>query len=25
MLGYTPHTQIEEGIRLFVEWFRSHG
>jgi UDP-glucuronate 4-epimerase len=25
MLGYNPHTQIEEGIQLFVEWFRSHG
>jgi UDP-glucuronate 4-epimerase len=24
LLGYDPHTQIEEGIRLFVEWFRSH-
>ena len=21
-LGYNPQTQIEEGIRLFVEWFR---
>jgi UDP-glucuronate 4-epimerase len=24
LLGYDPHTQIEDGIRLFVEWFRSH-
>ncbi|HEY0547578.1 MAG TPA: GDP-mannose 4,6-dehydratase [Pyrinomonadaceae bacterium] len=23
LLGYDPHTQIEEGIRRFVEWFRS--
>jgi len=23
LLGYNPHTQIEQGIRLFVEWFRS--
>jgi len=23
LLGYNPQTQIEEGIRLFVKWFRS--
>jgi UDP-glucuronate 4-epimerase len=23
LLGYDPHTQIEEGISRFVEWFRS--
>ncbi len=23
LLGYDPHTQIEEGIRRFVEWFRN--
>jgi len=23
LLGYNPHTQIEQGIRLFVEWFQS--
>jgi UDP-glucuronate 4-epimerase len=23
LLGYDPHTQIEEGIPRFVEWFRS--
>jgi UDP-glucuronate 4-epimerase len=23
LLGYNPQTQIEEGIRQFVEWFRS--
>jgi UDP-glucuronate 4-epimerase len=23
MLGYDPRTQIEEGIRLFVRWFRA--
>jgi len=22
LLGYDPHTQIEEGIRRFVEWFK---
>jgi len=22
LLGYDPQTQIEEGIRKFVEWFR---
>jgi UDP-glucuronate 4-epimerase len=22
LLGYEPRTQIEEGIRRFVEWFR---
>ena len=22
LLGYNPQTQIEDGIRLFVEWFR---
>jgi len=25
LLGYNPQTQIEEGIRRFVEWFRSVG
>jgi UDP-glucuronate 4-epimerase len=25
LLGYDPHTQIEEGIRRFVEWFRREG
>jgi len=24
LLGYNPKTQIEEGIPLFVEWFRQH-
>jgi UDP-glucuronate 4-epimerase len=24
LLGYNPQTQIEDGIRKFVEWFRSH-
>ncbi|MBV9956905.1 MAG: GDP-mannose 4,6-dehydratase [Acidobacteria bacterium] len=23
LLGYDPHTQIEDGIRRFVEWFRN--
>ena len=23
LLGYNPHTQIEEGIRRFIEWFRT--
>jgi len=22
LLGYNPQTQIEEGIRKFIEWFR---
>lgn len=25
MLGYNPKTQIEEGLRRFVEWFRMRG
>ncbi|HET6669678.1 MAG TPA: GDP-mannose 4,6-dehydratase [Pyrinomonadaceae bacterium] len=25
LLGYNPQTQIEDGIRLFVEWFRDRG
>jgi len=25
LLGYDPQTQIEEGIRRFVEWFRNEG
>ena len=25
LLGYDPRTQIEEGIRKFVEWFRTAG
>ena len=25
LLGYNPQTQIEEGIRRFVEWFREEG
>jgi len=24
LLGYDPHTQIEEGVRRFVEWFREN-
>jgi UDP-glucuronate 4-epimerase len=24
LLGYRPRTGIEEGIRLFAEWFRQH-
>jgi UDP-glucuronate 4-epimerase len=24
LLGYNPHTEIEAGIRLFVEWFREN-
>ena len=24
MLGYNPKVKIEEGIRRFVDWFRSH-
>jgi UDP-glucuronate 4-epimerase len=24
LLGYDPQTQIEEGIRKFVDWFRDH-
>ncbi len=24
LLGYNPQTQIEEGIKKFVEWFREH-
>jgi len=23
LLGYNPQTQIEDGIRRFVEWFRA--
>jgi len=23
MLGYDPHTSIEDGIRRFIEWFRA--
>ena len=22
LLGYDPHTPIEEGVRIFVDWFR---
>lgn len=25
LLGYNPQTQIEDGIRRFVEWFRAGG
>ena len=25
LLGYQPKTQIEEGLRRFVEWFRMSG
>jgi UDP-glucuronate 4-epimerase len=25
LLGYNPKTQIEEGLRRFVEWFRMRG
>jgi UDP-glucuronate 4-epimerase len=25
LLGYNPRTQIEDGIRLFVEWYRRQG
>lgn len=25
LLGYNPQTQIEEGIKKFVAWFRGHG
>ncbi|HMF58495.1 MAG TPA: SDR family NAD(P)-dependent oxidoreductase [Pyrinomonadaceae bacterium] len=25
LLGYDPHTQIEEGIKRFVQWFREAG